>query len=207
MSEFEGQKQGARQLRRLETLTDVIYALAIFRLFLYFPQPDAGDQSFESLVAFLDAQRSVLAAVLIGVILTIIHWLRSNAAYGLLARTDNRHSTLAILQLVSVLIFLYAVRLGMDFEGDRLAMVLESGAAALMGFVGLAASAYAARGRKLLRDDTEQEKAKKLSHMFLIEPVTATLAIGTAFLGDVVWALSWFVLGPVVAIVVRKLWK
>jgi uncharacterized membrane protein len=199
--------RGSRQLRRLEMLTDVVYALVIFRLFLMFRLPQASEQSFGSVIQFLDSERSVIGLVAIGVLLTSIHWIRSNAAFGMLARTDNRHSFIAILQLMAVLFFLYTVRLGAEFEGDRLAMIMESAAAALMGYVGLVSALYASRSRRLLAKDATLEEAKKLSRTFLIEPVTATLAIGFAFLGNTVWTLSWFVVGPLVAFVVRKVWK
>ena len=207
MSETTPGERGPRQLRRLEILTDVIFALVIFRLFLLFPQPEAGDRSFKDMLDYFEAQRSVVSVVLIGMVLTIIHWLRSNASFGLLRETDNRHSTLAIFQLVAVLLFLYTVRLGTVFEGELLARILESGAAALMGYLGLVTTVYASKDGHLLRAGVTVEDARKLSRLFLIEPLTATLAIGTAFLGDLVWTLSWFVVGPLVAVAVRRLWK
>ena len=207
MSDTVAPDPGVRQLRRLEILTDVIYGLVVFRLFLLFPSPTGDGRSWSSLVEYFDQQKSVAFVVLIGIILTIIHWLRSNEAFGMLCRTDNRHSALSILQLVGVLLFLYAVRLGAEFEGDLLAMILESAAAALMGYLGLAGTLYATRDRNLLAEGVDIQRAKNLSRRFLTEPATATLTIGAAFLGSLPWTISWFAFGWIVSRVVRKVWK
>ena len=61
------------------------------------------------------------------------------AVLGRLARTDTRHMAISILQLFSLLVFLYSVRMGIEFDGDREAMIFESAAAALMGLLGVAA--------------------------------------------------------------------
>jgi hypothetical protein len=85
-------------------------------------------------------------------------------------------------------------------------MVFESAAAALMGYLGYAASVYASRSRRLLAQTTETEEAGKLSLRFLIEPVTASIMVVVAIVGgSLVWTLGWFVVGPVVAFVVRRL--
>jgi hypothetical protein len=38
-------EHGRRQLRRLEVLTDVIFAIAIWRIFMMLPRPGGGERS------------------------------------------------------------------------------------------------------------------------------------------------------------------
>jgi hypothetical protein len=54
MSDTVAPDPGVRQLRRLEILTDVIYGLVVFRLFLLFPSPTGDGRSWSSLVEYFD---------------------------------------------------------------------------------------------------------------------------------------------------------
>lgn len=191
-------EHGLRQLRRLEILTDVIFAIAIWRIFMLLPRPDEGDRSFSTILEMYRGSAAVLAIVLIGFVLMIVYWIQNNAVFGALERTDNRHTVLSILQVCSVLLFLYAVRLGVEFDGTLGAMVFESIAAALMGGLGLASWLYATKDRRLVADTVTEQDTRRLTARLLPGPVVAVLTIGIAFLGSLWWTLSWFVLGAVV---------
>jgi uncharacterized membrane protein len=191
-------EHGRRQLRRLEILTDVIFAIAIWRIFMLLPRPEEGDRSVSTILEMYRGDAAVLAIVMIGFVLMIVYWLQNNAVFGALERTDNRHTVLSILQICSVLLFLYAVRLGVEFDGTLGAMVFESIAALLMGGLGLAGWLYAAKDRRLVDDAVTEEDARHLTARLLPAPVVAVLTIGIAFIGSLWWTLSWFVLGAVV---------
>lgn len=195
-------EHGRRQLRRLEILTDVIFAIAIWRVFMLLPRPD--QDSFASIVEMYRGNASVLAIVLIGFVIMIMYWIQNNAVFGALERTDNRHTVLSILQVCSVLFFLYAVRLGVEFDGTLGAMVFESVAAALMGGLGLAGWLYAIHDHRLVHESVTEEDTRSLTARLLPGPVTAVLTIGIAFLGSLWWTLSWFVLGAVVGGLARE---
>lgn len=195
-------EHGRRQLRRLEILTDVIFAIAIWRVFMMLPRPD--EDSFASIVEMYRGHASVLAIVLIGFVIMIMYWIQNNAVFGALERTNNRHTVLSILQVCSVLLFLYAVRLGVEFDGTLGAMVFESVAATLMGALGLAGWLYAIHRRHLVHESVTGEDARHMTARLLPGPVTAALTIGIAFLGSLWWTLSWFVLGAVVGRLARQ---
>jgi uncharacterized membrane protein len=197
-------EHGRRQLRRLESLTDVIFALAIWRIFMLLPRPGEGDRSFSTILEMYRGDAAVLAIVLIGFVLMIVYWIQNNAVFGALERTDNRHTVLSILQICSVLLFLYSVRLGVEFDGTLGAMVFESIAALLMGGLGLASWLYAATDRRLISDAVTDEDARHLTARLLPSPVTAALTVGIAFLGSLWWTLSWFILGAVVGRLAKK---
>jgi uncharacterized membrane protein len=97
-----------RQLRRLEMLIDVVYALVILRIFTLIPRPEKGDFAWGTIVEFLLSDKGDLIMALVGMVIVIIYWTQNNTIFGNLVRTDNRHATLTIIQLFSLLLFLYA---------------------------------------------------------------------------------------------------
>ena len=198
MTTSKEMEHGRRQLRRLEMLTDVVFAIAIWRVFMLLPRPSGGDRSFSSIVEMYRGEVAVLAIVLIGFVLMIVYWIQNNAVVGALERTDKRHTVLSLLQVCSLLLFLYSVRLGVEFDGSLGAMVFESVAAVLMGGFGLASWLYATKDRRLVSDAVTEEDVNHMTVRLLPGPVTAVLTIGVAFLGNLWWTLSWFVLGAVI---------
>ena len=128
-----------RQLRRLETLIDVVYALAIVRLFTHLPLPSKAEWTWGSVAHFLDENVGLFATLFIGIILISIYWIQNNTLFGNLVRTDNRHAVISIFQLSFLLLYLYSVGLGIDFQGDRVALAMQSVTLALVGFSSVAA--------------------------------------------------------------------
>ena len=75
----------ARQLRRLETLIDVVYALAIVRLFTHLPLPTNAEWTWDSVAHFLDENVGLFATLFIGIILLSIYWIQNNTLFGNIA--------------------------------------------------------------------------------------------------------------------------
>jgi hypothetical protein len=182
--------------------TDVVFGLVILRTSLLFPQPE-GERGFASLREFFQTGSAPIAMILIAIVLVTIYWIQNNAILGRLSRTDGRHTTIAILHLFSLLLFLYAVRLGLEFDGDLEAMVSESGAAALMGLLGVVGCIDASR-RGLVDPRVSEGDAKRLFTKLLPEPLTALLTIPLAFVGPRAWGLAWLVLGVGIGYVLRR---
>ena len=204
MAEHTRENRWEHQLRRIEILTDVVFALILVRVFVLLPKPTAAERAAGSMLEFYHENLGAVVMVLIGFIVTIMYWLQNNAVFGFLRRTDPRHTVFAIAQLVSVLVFLYAIRMGIEYDGDRFAMIFESVAASLMGFLGWLNWMYASRNRKLLHDWVEDDDLAKLTARLIPEPITAVLTIPCAFFGPAAWGLSWFVIGPVVGRIARR---
>jgi uncharacterized membrane protein len=192
------------QLRRIETLTDVVFAVILVRTFVLLPKPSAAERSAGDMLDFYVENLGAFAMVLIGFLITIIYWVQSNATFGLLRRTDTRHTIFSLVQLVALLLFMYAIRMGIDYDGDTFAMVFESSTAALMGFLGWANWSYATRDRKLMHDWVTDDEILKCSLRLIPEPVTAVLTIPCAFIHPGLWGLSWFVVAPVVSRITKR---
>ncbi len=193
-----------RQLRRLEMLIDVVYAIVIWRIFTLIPRPERGDFSWNTISEFLLSAKSDLIMALVGLVIVIIYWTQNNTIFGNLVRTDNRHTTLSIIQIFSLLLFLYAMRMGTFFEGTVGARVFESAAAALLGITSAAGWTYAMHNQRLIRKDMTGTEARDLLVKVLAEPAAALLTIPCAFIGPVVWEIAWLSFIPF-AQVLKKL--
>jgi hypothetical protein len=108
---YDGPDPGVRQLHRLGTLSDVVYAITIWRIFALIPRPGIGEASWSSFGEYFRVEWLALVVLLIGMIFTVVYWLQSNTLSSALARTDTKHTVLSIVQVFSVLLFLYSLRM------------------------------------------------------------------------------------------------
>ena len=187
-----------RQLIRLQTIMDVIYAIIIWRLFMILPRPeldewDGGARVIDVLVTYSDS----FLVLLVGLVLILVYWGQSNKLFGNLARTDGPHAAISVFQVVFLLVYLYFVGLDIRFEGDRSVLFLQSVSLALAGFVAVAAWAYAGKNRRLVSEAITDEEVKELRISILPEPITALLTIPFVWVGRGWWTLAWLLAIPI----------
>lgn len=84
-------RQGMTQLKRLGTLTDVIYALTVWRLYLLIPRPGEEGWGWRDMGSFFSDNRPILVLIVIGLVFIVIYWTQNNMLASRLARTDSRH--------------------------------------------------------------------------------------------------------------------
>jgi hypothetical protein len=194
-----------RQLDRLQTLVDVMFALMLWQIVSPLPLPEASaDWSFGFLGRFLVENADEFLSALIGVVLIIIYWAQSNALMGNLVRTNTRHAALIISQIVFLMLYGYAMRLGEIVPGLPGSQVLQSLTLGGLGFAGVAGWSYAMRNRRLLSPAISDSEARQLRIGVLPEPLTALLTIPFAFLGSWYWELSWLLYIPIAAFLRRR---
>ena len=192
------------QLLRLTRIIDVVYAIVLWRIFLLLPSPTAEQLSWDHIGAFLGANIGVFLMVIMGIAVTIIYWVQNNLLFGNLQSTDSRHSILSILQLFFLLVFLVSLRDGIElgpFTGTR---ALESTTAALVGIAGGWSWAYAMKNNRLLLPDVTEQYAYRLRDRIMAEPITAIITLPCAFVGPIIWEISWFSYPLVVWLVRRR---
>jgi uncharacterized membrane protein len=196
------QELQTRQLRRLEVLMDVVFAVVVWQFFSLIPLPtQSGDLG--SLFNFLASELEAFAAAAIGVAIVIIYWLQNNALFGRVERTDSRHASIAILQIFFLLLFLYAVRVGIAVEASTETRAFESLTAALVGIASVAGWYYASHGGRLTSPSVSREDSERIFDRILAEPLTATLALACAFVGPILWEVSWLTY-PLIALAMRR---
>jgi len=184
-------RQGILQLNRLAVLTDVVYALVLWRIFQLIPRPEHTDWTPGYFLSFFVDNAMTFVLVIIGVAVTIIYWIQNNKLFGDLERTDGRHTAISIVQLFSLLLFLKALRIGVEMTPSAGTRALESAAAALMGFVAAWGWAYASKNRRLVHDDVPDDDALATRDRILAEPITALVTIPFAFIGPWLWEAAW----------------
>jgi uncharacterized membrane protein len=190
------------QLHRLARMIDVVYAIIIWRAFTLLPKPTAEQLSWEPFAAFLSANVGGFLFVFIGILVTIIYWIQNNAVFGNLQSTDSRHSVLSILQLFFLLVFLLSMRLGIELGASNFTRAFESIAAAMIGISGAWGWSYAVKNHRLLLPEVTEPYAYGLRDRILAEPITAIFTIPFAFVGPILWEISWLVY-PLVVMLVR----
>ena len=191
-----------RQLRRLETLVDIVYGITIWRLFTLLPRPEENADWTSLLDMLVDSWLSFAVAA-IGLVIVIIYWVQSNLLFKYLARTDGWHIGFTIAQVFSLLLFLYAIRVGVGFEANASTRIFESAMACLLGVWSFAAWYYALHKGKLVTDELDAAEAASITERIKAEPVTAAITIPFAA-GMWMWELSWFIYPFVVYIYKRK---
>ena len=190
MNDQSNERPGARQLARLETLIDVVYAVAIWRLFMFLPRP-MDEETRSVWEVFTDDPRPVVT-VIIGMAIVIIYWIQNNLLFRHLERTDTYHTALSILQIFCLLLFLYAIRVGTNYEAATDLRVFESLTALLLGVPSYFAWRHAKYEGRLVSPSLSKKEADAISVRILAEPITAALTIPFALFAPVLWEIAWF---------------
>jgi len=193
----------SRQLRRLEVLIDVIFAIVIWRIFMLIPRPETADWQWDAIGPFLASNVLTFTLVALSIVIVIIYWLQNNALFNNLDRTDSRHTAISIVQIFFLLCFLLSIRLGVVLEASAGTRAFESCTAALVGIASAWGWSYAIKNRRLVSPDLTDQEAGDLQIRFLAEPITALITIPCAFIGPWVWEVSWL-LYPLIAYILRR---
>ena len=132
----------------------------------------------------------------VGFVLVLICWGQSNLQFGNLERTDGKHSGLSLLQVITLMIYLYFVRLDVELDGAVIALQMESVFLALSGFFALWSWHYAIKNKLISQNITKDEQGKVYLKL-MPEPIVPVLSFPFAAFGADVWTLSWLLLIPV----------
>jgi uncharacterized membrane protein len=190
-----------RQLNRLTTLVDVVYAVAIVLVFLFLPRPEDGN--WASLADLLADEYLGFLFACVAIVILAVYWLQTNLLFGKLRKTDGRHSVIVLFQIFFTLVMVYSIRLGIEFEAGPVTRAFESVAVGMVGVMAFAGWQYAIGGRRLIDDRLGDGEALRLRIVILAEPLTAAVALACAFLDPIVWELSWFSY-PLIALALRR---
>lgn len=190
-----------RELRRLETLIDSVFALVIVLIAFDIPRPD--DVGTVNVVQFVTEQMLAFGASAIGLVVVLVYWFQSNVMLGNLVRTDGKHAFFSVFQIFLVLVYLYTVGLGTDLDNAPPALAAQSLTAALVGFSAAAAWWYASKDRRLLSEELSTGEIGALRLRVLAEPLTAVLTLLLAFVDPLLWELGWLTY-PLFAMLLRR---
>ncbi|MFC2102206.1 hypothetical protein ACFLS7_04355 [Bacteroidota bacterium] len=189
-------ERGARQLMRVGIITDVLFALMIFQIFMFLPRPEVDQFDATNLVQVLTESYVNYLVMLVGIILILTYWNQHNLQFGNLEMTDGRHSTLSILQVVSLMVYLYFIRLDMELGTQVILLLMQSIFLALAGFFSIWSLHYAVKS-KMISGTLSKEEINGIYLKIMPEPVVSVLTIPFAWISPLAWTLSWLLLIPV----------
>jgi hypothetical protein len=189
-------ERGEKQLFRLGVLVDVLYALMIYKLFTFMPNPEIDNFGREELYKVLTESYLNYTVIIIGLVLVILYWGLSNLQFGNLKRTNSIHSTLSILQIFSLMLYIYFVRLDAQFEGEVILMQMQSLFLAIAGFLSVWSWHYSLKNN-LISDALSKLEREAMYIKLMPEPIVSLVTFPLAWLGPGIWTLGWLLLIPV----------
>ena len=138
MSDTGPQWTARSQLTRLATLTDVVYGVALVLVITWLPMPEESHSGGAVWIRDLWIENSDnMIAVAIGLVFSIIYWMRSNALMTALDRTDGVHTGLSIASVFFLLLLLYVVRISAEVAAPS----RRAGESVAVALIGIAAGA------------------------------------------------------------------
>ena len=189
-------ERGTKQLFRLSVIIDVLFALMIYKLFTFMPNPDIDGFGREELYSVLTESYLNYTVILVGLVLVILYWGLSNVQFGNLKRTDGRHATLSLMQVFALMLYIYFVRLDAQFEGEVFLMQMQSLFLAIAGILSVWSWHYAVKNN-LVSDAPSKIEKETLYIKLIPEPLVSLLTFPLAWFGPLVWTLGWLLLIPV----------
>ena len=191
------------QLKRLATLTDVVYGVALVLVVSWLPLPEESHAVGAIWIADLWAEYSNnIIGVVIGLVFSIIYWIRSNTLMTALDRTDGVHTGLSIASVFFLLLLLYIVRVSAEVAAPS----RRAGESVAVALIGIAAGAawWWARRKNLVRKGITAEERLAVQIEAFAEPLTALVTLPFAFVGELAWNLAWLAYIPIAAILRRR---
>lgn len=192
-------------LKRLSNFIDIVYALIFFHLIVtYLPKIESMEWASKpyGLWSLLVENKSEILRIIIGAGLALMYWNQNNALFKNLVRTNGTHVAFSLIQLFLVCLYVYFAIADPGLV-TKSSPALQAGCLAIAGFLGVANWRYAVKAG-LTREDLENDEAKAITKSNLMEPLTAVVNVGLAFVGPMVWTIAWFVLPAVFTWLLNK---
>jgi uncharacterized membrane protein len=203
MPEMPQSKTARSQLERLATLTDVVYGVALVLIISWLPLPEESQATGAVWILDLWAENSQnIIAVVIGLVFSIMYWIRSNTLMTALDRTDGVHTGLAIASVFFLLLLLYVVRVSAEVAAPS----RRAGESIAVALIGIAAGAawWWARRKGLVREGISKDETVGIQLEAFTEPLTALVTLPFAYVGEIAWNLAWFAYIPIAAYLKRR---
>ena len=191
------------QLQRLGTLTDVVYAVALVLIISWLPLPEESHSGGTVWLLDLWAEYSQnIIAVVIGLVFSIMYWIRSNTLMTALDRTDGVHTGLSIASVFFLLLLLYIVRVSAEVAAPS----RRAGESVAVALIGIAAGAawWWARRKGLVREGISKDEMLSVQIEAFAEPMAALVTLPFAYVGELAWNLAWFAYIPIAAFLRRR---
>ena len=189
-------ERGVGLLNSIRIVINLLYALLIFQTFLILPRPGDPLLEYNSLPQIYAENINELLVIVVGLVLIVMYWIQFNRQLGNLVRSSPVHASLAVAQMICLMIYLYFVRFDMEYDGMQLALQMESIFLALAGFIGAFNWRYA-RTNKLTSAQINNDDEMAMLYILLPEPVTSLFTLPFASFGPTIWTISFLAIIPI----------
>ena len=194
-------------LRRLQTLTDCIFALALTLLIIFIEKPpDNMEPTEDAIRKYLFGQLDVVAAYVITFMNIAFYWYFSHNQSKHLRRSDGIHTWLTILTLMFIGLLPFSNALNVAFPDSLTVQLFYSSVVFFVGLLFCIDWLYATRNDRLADRSISPGTIEGLIVESLVQPIAALLSIGGAFIGSIWWEAP-FLFVPAAIFVISRLWE
>jgi len=199
-------ENSAISLKRLQTLSDVIFAASMLGLLLLIERPPQDMKSTEEAIRqYLFGQIDVITAYIVTYINISFYWFFSHNESKYLRRSNGVHVWLTILMLMTVGLLPFTNSLSVVFPSSMTVQLFYSSIVFLVGLLFCIDWLYATSKDRLVDRSIDSDIVDQLIVESLVQPVAALISMGGAFLGFIWWQIP-FLLIPVAEITVNRIW-
>jgi len=193
-------------LKRLQTLTDCFFALALILLVVFIEKPPVDMAPTEEAVRkYLFGQLDVVVAYLVTFMNIAFYWFFTHNQAKYLRRSDGVHVWLTILALMFVGLLPFSNALNIAFPESLTAHIFYSAVVFSVGLAFCVDWLYATRKDRLVDRSINPGTVEEIIVESLVQPIAAFLSFAGALIGAFWWELP-FMLVPVAIFIINKLW-
>jgi len=182
--------------RRIETLADGIFAIAMTLLVLTLTLPDMTQVKL-SLTQLLAGQWPKFFNYVLSFLLLAIFWIVHHQQFHIIRRTDKRHVWINIGILMFVALMPFSTDVVGDYSGETLAELVFSANLMILGLLFLLNWVYACWHHRLVDHDLDRETIIRGIRRGCITPVVAAISIILSFFVPQ-WGLAVYILIPII---------
>ena len=184
--------------RRIESLSDAIFAFAMTLLVLNLVIPDSSaGLSTAGLNDLLLSQLHKFFNYALSFVLLAIFWIAHHQQFNYIQRSDSRLTWINIIILMFVALMPFTNDLAGDFSGKTTAEILFVGNILVLGLLFLVNWVYATRGSRLVDHDLDRALVSRGIRRNLVSPAVSIVALAlSVFIPP--WSLWVYLLVPVI---------
>ena len=193
-------------IQRLTRLSDIVFAVAMTLLALFFdPLPEPSSGISQNITELLLSQLPDFEVYIITFVTLAFYWVTHVHQFKHYKKTDSVHIFLSLFSLLFVVLVTYASDLSTVYEEELIVQVFYSLAAAGVGLFSSAAWLYGTYNRRLVAPDLPNQTIRNIRRESYTEPLISLLAIGGAWIAPWGWSATFVVGFPIAFLVQAQL--
>ena len=197
------QKPGQLSLRRLERLSDVVYAVILLLLLATFRFAPADIATDEEGLEFFFTETEIWVGFAIGFLIVAYYWTTHQKYFSYLVKTNTAHSMLELIYLMALAMVPFSNQFLAAYPTALLPRVWISLDITLVGLMLFFTWSYATKNGRLVATGSLDDSTRTvMGRQALVMPVLAVVAAVAGFFYTYLWD-AILVVGPLV-VTVRK---